>query len=444
MMLLVILLVAAALLLFREIYERQWSHGVEVRLNVEEPFVYAGETAHFTEIVANRGRIPLPEIEVRFRFPQGPVFQDAENVILSDHLYKRDVFALRPMEQITRRYILTCPRRGCYPVSDLTVRAKSFWHGRNYEISQNTAAQLNVYAAWTDVWGILAHCDAILGSLESRRRTFEDPFAWASIRAYTPQDPMRSVNWKASARTGELMVNTYASVQAAQFCIFLDVVEERIICEDDLLELGISAAASLSRRLIGRGQESGLYVYSDVSATPEVSMAGVSATPEVLGKAGRRTTPEVSGRRATPEVSGRWATPEVSGRSATPEVASQSLGAQIPPSRGQSQLTKIEQALADDLTGYLKRKAGQSSGPENRTAKVELPGFAKWAIQASESNAAERICVFISKEEECLQELEQLWRKAGYEHSARQSAPAILVQPTYEDGISKLKSRIIE
>ena len=32
MMLLVILLVAAALLLFREIYERQWSHGVEVRL----------------------------------------------------------------------------------------------------------------------------------------------------------------------------------------------------------------------------------------------------------------------------------------------------------------------------------------------------------------------------------------------------------------------------
>ena len=394
MMLLVILLVAAALLLFREIYERQWSHGVEVRLNVEEPFVYAGETAHFTEIVANRGRIPLPEIEVRFRFPQGPVFQDAENVILSDHLYKRDVFALRPMEQITRRYILTCPRRGCYPVSDLTVRAKSFWHGRNYEISQNTAAQLNVYAAWTDVWGILAHCDAILGSLESRRRTFEDPFAWASIRAYTPQDPMRSVNWKASARTGELMVNTYASVQAAQFCIFLDVVEERIICEDDLLELGISAAASLSRRLIERGQESGLYVYSDVSATPE--------------------------------------------------VASQSLGAQIPPSRGQSQLTKIEQALADDLTGYLKRKAGQSSGPENRTAKVELPGFAKWAIQASESNAAERICVFISKEEECLQELEQLWRKAGYEHPARQSAPAILVQPTYEDGISKVKSRIIE
>ena len=393
-MLLVILLVAAALLLFREIYERQWSHGVEVRLNVEEPFVYAGETAHFTEIVANRGRIPLPEIEVRFRFPQGPVFQDAENVILSDHLYKRDVFALRPMEQITRRYILTCPRRGCYPVSDLTVRAKSFWHGRNYEISQNTAAQLNVYAAWTDVSGILAHCDAILGSLESRRRTFEDPFAWASIRAYTPQDPMRSVNWKASARTGELMVNTYASVQAAQFCIFLDVVEERIIREDDLLELGINAAASLSRRLIGRRQESGLYVYSDVSATPE--------------------------------------------------VASQSLGAQIPPSRGQSQLTKIEQALADDLTGYLKRKAGQSSGPENRTAKVELSGFAKWAIQASESNAAERICVFISKEEECLQELEQLWRKAGYEHSARQSAPAILVQPTYEDGMSKLKSRIIE
>lgn len=386
MMLIAALLIAAALLLLHKIYARLWSRELEVQLSVEEPYIYAGESAHFSEIVANRGRIPLPEIEVRFRIPQGPVFEDAENVILSDHLYKRDVFALRPLEQITRRYILTCQRRGRYPVSDLTVRAMSFWHGKAYEVSQNTAACLTVYASWTDVSGILAHCDAILGSLESRRRTFEDPFAWASIRGYTPQDPMRSVNWKASARTGELMVNTYASVQAAQFCIFLDVTDDRIMREEDLLELGISAAASLSRRLVGRGQEAGLYVYTDA----EVELPGDG-------------------------------------------------GVRIAPSRGQSQLTRIEQVLAADLTGYLRRKAGQVPGAAERRHPQELPGFIEWAYEIARVEAADRICVFISKEEEQLQGLEEKWMKDG----RGQSVPAIFVEPVNEDGVNKLKSRII-
>lgn len=404
----VIILAAALLLLLREAYARLWSRGVEVTVAVAEPYVYAGEKAHFTEIVANRGKIPLPEIEVRFRMPQGPVFENAENVIISDHLYKRDIFSLRPLEQITRRYVLACPRRGLYPVSDLTVKAKSFFHHRDYDVSQNTGTRLTVYAAWTNVAGILAHCDVILGELESRRKTIEDPFAWASIRAYTPQDPMRSVNWKASARTGELMVNTYASVQAMQFCIFLDARDERIVKQEDLVELGISAAASLSRQLIRRGQEAGLYIYTELPA------------------------------------------------------------GQLPPARGQAQLTKIEQALTADYTGVLRRKAGQAAeggpsktglsgdrgqrkpasgagvdGPEEGPGPGRMLDYAEWAYRTSRAETGECICVYISKEEEALQKLEKLLRTAGNTQAGGQSAPAILVRTAIENGEEKLISRIV-
>lgn len=385
----IILFLAAGLLfLAGKAYERLWRQGIEATVAVEEPYVYAGEKAHFTEIIANRGKIPLPEIEVRFRLPQGPVFENSENVIISDHLYKRDVFALRPREQITRHYIVQCPKRGLYPVSDLTVKAISFFHHKEYEIGQKTNTRLTVYAAWTNVSGILAHCDAILGDLESRRKTIEDPFAWASIRSYTPQDPLRSVNWKASARTGELMVNTYASVQAMQYCIFLDTMDERIVKQEDLVELGISAAASLSRKLVKRGQEAGLYIYSDIPVE------------------------------------------------------------QLPPSRGQAQLTKIEQMLTADYTKALEQKAGQSAGRENRRSgedadRADRRSYAKWSFETAGAVPSDSICVFISKEEESLEELERLLRAPGTGGGKRNSIPAVLVQPSNENGRDELKSRII-
>lgn len=378
----VIFFAAALLILSEKVYARLWKKGIEAVTAVEEPYVYAGEKAHFTEIISNRGWIPLPEIEVRFRMPQGPVFENAENIIVSDHLYKRDVFALRPLEQITRKYILHCSRRGCYPVLDLTVKARSFFHRKEYILDQKSSTRLMVYAAWCDVAGILAHCDTILGDLESRRKTIEDPFCWASIRAYTPQDPLRSVNWKASARTGELMVNTYSSVQEMRYCVFLDVTDRRIVKEEDLVELGISAAASLCRKLIKRGQEAGLYLYSDLPAQA------------------------------------------------------------LPPARGQSQLTKIEQSLTADLTGAMKQKSGQiETGGAGAAAESS---YASWAVRTAESAESDCINVFISKEEDSLQELEKLLRVEKKKGSSGKIISAVLVRPAREGDGWKLKARIAQ
>ncbi len=396
MMLVLVLLAAAVLLAFREYHARTWARGADAALSFEQPFVYAGETVQFTEVVSNRGRMPLPELEVRFRIPQGPVFQDAENVIVSDHVYKRDIFALRPMERVTRRYTLLCPRRGQFPVSDLTLRARSLFHRREYELSLETGAGLSVYAAQTDVSGILARCDALLGSQESRRRTLEDPYAWAGIRAYTPQDPMRVINWKAAARAGELMVNTYASVQTEEFCIYLDARDDRILKQEDLVEYGISVAASLCRRLIGRGQAAGLYVYAD---------------REVL----------------------------------------------LPPARGQAQLTAMEQALTEDLTGWLGRKAGTSGSTSHGSIESTPRGtsgekgpsaigrdFPEWACRRSaEDRASQRICIYISKEEETLQALQDLLTSSR-NRSGNMSAPAILVQTVQEDGVHRLRTRLLQ
>ena len=93
----------------------------------------------------------------------------------------------------------------------------------------------------------------------SAKRLFEDPFAYASIREYTVTDPMKTINWKASARTGDLMVNTFESTHMEKVMIFLDVEDSGILKYEYLTEYAISVTASLSRNMIARGMEVGLY-----------------------------------------------------------------------------------------------------------------------------------------------------------------------------------------
>ena len=50
----------------------------------------------------------------------------------------------------------------------------------------------------------------LMGQALARRSLLLDPFETQSVRPYESYDPYRSVNWKATARTGELKVNVFS------------------------------------------------------------------------------------------------------------------------------------------------------------------------------------------------------------------------------------------
>lgn len=250
----------AAIYVSRLVYFRLWRKHLDADITFSDPAVYAGDTLTLGEVITNRKHLPLPRLEVSFRIPKGLEFIDAENTVVSDYVYKRDIFSLRSMEMITRRYKVLCKQRGRYEVSQLRLRTQSFF-GKTGELAiEPPESQLLVYAGRTDVSGVDRLCDQILGEHESRRSLYEDPFLFNGIRSYQPADPIKYINWKAMARTGEPMVNTFASVQALSFMIYLDISDEKIIKEDELVEEGIRAAAVLIRRQISLSQQTGLII----------------------------------------------------------------------------------------------------------------------------------------------------------------------------------------
>lgn len=239
-------------------YRRHWRDGLRAELSFGQDFLYAGEQTFITEKIENAKRMPVPILEAAFQIRKEIQFLDLENTAVSDFTYKRDVFSVLGNQRIIRKLPVECKKRGYYQIEKVDFTTYSLLHTWLYTMEQPEEKSLYVYAKRTDVSELVLSCEKILGARQCARRLYEDPFAFRGIREYTITDPMKTINWKASAKSGELMVNTFASTLTERVMIYLNVADEGIIKHENLIEEGISVAASLAQKLIGKGMEVGI------------------------------------------------------------------------------------------------------------------------------------------------------------------------------------------
>ena len=67
---------------------------------------------------------------------------------------------------------------------------------------------------------------------------------FADLRPFAPGDRIRRVNWRASARRGELWVNEYHPERNADVVVFLDTFAEAADGDGSTLDLGVRAASA--------------------------------------------------------------------------------------------------------------------------------------------------------------------------------------------------------
>ena len=263
MIIILLLGILAVSALWEICYKHRWSKEITVKLWFETDAVYAGQQTRLYEVIENRKAMPVPVLEVGFHTRKELVFVDVDNTNVSDYCYKRDVFSVLGRQKITRELPVRCTKRGKYIASDADIMTHTLLFRRRYSKGIGTEAVLYVYPKMTQVSEIMTVCESMLGTLQCAKRLYEDPFAFRSIRDYTMDDPMKSINWKASARTGALMVNTFDSVRSQKAMIFLDVEDRGILRYEDLVEESIALAATLMRRLLRQHIEVGLVYNGD-------------------------------------------------------------------------------------------------------------------------------------------------------------------------------------
>lgn len=91
--------------------------------------------------------------------------------------------------------------------------------------------------------------DHPFGDRKGRNQVFEDPLRIAGLREYRPGDPLRRIDWKATARTGDLQSRVYEPSATQQIYIMLNIDTMPHAWEGylrDELERAISTAASIA------------------------------------------------------------------------------------------------------------------------------------------------------------------------------------------------------
>lgn len=89
---------------------------------------------------------------------------------------------------------------------------------------------------------------------QASRRLSDADLSFHAVREYVPGDAVRHVHWKATAKTGTLMVRQYEESQSARVAVLFDAVADEY-ASDEEFELGVDVAASLSVQAVREGRE---------------------------------------------------------------------------------------------------------------------------------------------------------------------------------------------
>ena len=241
------------------IYRKLWYKNLTATITFTEHIITEHDTGELVETITNRKWLPLPMLRVRFETDRHLEFSDENNLSVSDRCYKNDIFSLMMYQKIIRRLKFCAIQRGYYSISQIDLDSTDLFMEQKLGMQLACGASLYVLPGQADTGRLLIPFQKMMGSLLTRRYTYEDPFEFQGIRPYQPFDNMRDINWKASARTGGLQTNVHAHTVRQEVCLLLNL-EPASIVEDDLLkEESIRLANSLAELFLAQGIPLGLY-----------------------------------------------------------------------------------------------------------------------------------------------------------------------------------------
>ena len=226
-----------------------------VRRRIQPKRSIGDEDVDVTLTVTNKSAQLIEALQLEDNIPNELKLKSGYNLL---------TLSLGPRETAEVRYRLSSPPRGTHQLGPTLVRfADNLQLRREYARIPNFD-ELIVLPKIEDLGTIDLkgrRVGAWPGLVPSRRMGIGSEFF--EIAPYNPGDDLRRVNWKASARLGQLVTNEFEGEQVVDALVVLDCSEDvsSDIFDYDVLEFQVGFAASLCSQLIMQGNRVGLSVY---------------------------------------------------------------------------------------------------------------------------------------------------------------------------------------
>jgi uncharacterized protein (DUF58 family) len=254
-----------------------WHRVILTDLRYQRSFdrshVFPGDQAEVTWTIANDKPLPISWLRWREALPVFPFGSTTieglrfESVAIKSNYASKaeeldEVTALRGYETIVRSSKVTALRRGYYRFGPTNWQASDALGLYTAESQVRDPSALTVYPAIVRADHFQFQIKALLGDIRRRNSLVEDPIWYRGSREYRSADPMRTIDWKASARTAVLQVKTFEPTVHAKLMILVNLHSFEHITTGwvtEYMESVISVAASIATWALESGFEVGVH-----------------------------------------------------------------------------------------------------------------------------------------------------------------------------------------
>ncbi len=248
------------------IWSRYSLQKLEYKRTLSAERVFFGEQITLDISITNRKFLPLPWLHIEEEVPNAITFLKGKTTASSkpERSVLSNFLSVGWYHKLTRKYPIHCLKRGYFTFGPATINSGDpFGFFRIDEII-NDEQRLLVYPKILPLEEIGIPSRHPFGDLRIRRHLFEDPVLVMATRDYVAGDPLKRINWKATARLQQLKTRVLEHTTTVDIALFLDtrtVTDKyywgKMITE--LLETAVLTATSIANYSIEQGYKVGFY-----------------------------------------------------------------------------------------------------------------------------------------------------------------------------------------
>lgn len=237
---------------------RRWTESLSAVRSISSQEVEVGQTVNVQLRLINRDRWPIPWVLIEDLLPSAALLGPPPALSVGGSRLR--VCSVPGNTSRVVVYQLQTLRRGYYQIGP-TVAETGDLLGLHRRFRAITSAEhLLVLPKLIPLAEYDIASRKPMGEVKVTYRLQEDPLLIAGIRDYQPGDPLRSVHWRATARTGKLQCKHYQPTSVSGATIVLDLHRKSNPEHHEPVrsDLAVTAASSIAHNLMLSQQQFGL------------------------------------------------------------------------------------------------------------------------------------------------------------------------------------------
>lgn len=248
---------------------------------------FIGDTLEYSVTLRNDKVLPLIWVDIHDTFPDGLELLGANLRSNSIEGTPRHTIttSLLPFQQVTWKYTLVCASRGYHRFGPVRVRSGDIFGFSIGEVRFDEMDHLLVYPRVIELEKLNLPSEYPLCEGRGKRPLFRDTTRFTGQREYQSADPMKHIDWKASARSSRLQTKLFEPVISLNLLVALNATTSEQTWEATnrrLFERGVTVAASVASYAARQGYSFGLVSNAVATFSAKYISVPLGASPSQI------------------------------------------------------------------------------------------------------------------------------------------------------------------